>query len=226
MLLYVHITCILFAIRGSALKPVSEEDFGREPYAVQLPFELSVGNSTNPDSASQLFERQSTGRCWMASGERYDCKNPAIDSCCNGAAKAGCCDGTEKTTCITPASGNAFCCWDSGTVCGETCCSSGWSCCSATAGTCCKNSYGSCCGGICCEASKECCGGTCCSVGYVCGETQGSCVRRSTPTLRVTVTSTTVVRSSVVAATNAAVVKKAGEGLGAAGVVMAAAGFL
>jgi hypothetical protein len=97
----------------------------------------------------------------------------------------------------------------------------GWSCCSAATGLCCSDDYGQCCGGTCCEAGRTCCGGNCCNMGYTCGRSGRNCVRETTAVS--TVTSTTSVRLE---GTNAAVMKRAREGLGAAGVVLAAAGFL
>ncbi|KAH7075523.1 hypothetical protein BKA63DRAFT_553002 [Paraphoma chrysanthemicola] len=187
---------------------------------VDLPV-LNGSESANPHSLSNLFGRQGTGRCFTASGERFDCMNPAIDSCCQGAAKAGCCDGTKKLQCIVPANTEAFCCYNESTACGTECCAYGWTCCSSSSSTCCSDTYGQCCGGRCCESSRQCCGGECCSIGFECSANGNSCVRKTTPVL--TVTSTTVVSSQ---GTNVAYIKKAGEGMGLAGLVVAAAGLM
>lgn len=146
-----------------------------------------------------------------------------IPSQCQGAAKAGCCDGTKDLQCIVPANTEAFCCTNEGTACGTECCAYGWTCCSSSSSTptCCSDSYGQCCGGSCCEKNRQCCGGECCSRGFECSANGNSCVRKTTPVL--TVTSTTVVSSQ---GTNAAFAKRVGEGLGVAGVVIAAAGLL
>lgn len=55
----------------------------------------------------------------------------------------------------------------------------------------------------------------------MCGESRGSCVRKTTPVL--IVTSTRLLTS---AETNVAVIRRVGERFGVAGVVVAAAGFL
>jgi hypothetical protein len=61
MLLPVFISSFLFAVGGKGLKPGIGSDFEpqREPYAIQLPFDLGTGNSTNANSTTHLLGRQS-----------------------------------------------------------------------------------------------------------------------------------------------------------------------